>query len=444
MISIRKFLKWSRQQTFIRAILVIGVAATLLGGCGGSMKLSVTPNVLRDGSGSRMLESVAPENRQADMQILYATDRAPIGDSDAGPRYGVQRSPSMAFGEATVSLDPAPTWEELVRAAGSKPDGKRYSLTVSKVHEESKFLVTPASLEVYQGQLRFRPEVEEQFARQREQILGMVRSHLAKTARKDVFIYIHGVDNTFESAMCRAAIMWHYIGRQGVFLAYAWPAGRGGAMGYFYDRESGEFTVLHLKRVLKALAECPDVERIHIIAHSRGGDVSTTALRELNLEYRARGLDPQKELKLETLVLAAADLDVGVFGLRMILENMAVVAHHFVVYSSTKDQAVALSDWLFHSRTRLGVVSMNDIDPTIRELFAQLPGIQMVQCSVSGFGTSHDYLFTNPGALSDLVLVLRDERNPGAANGRPLTPCGGSFWKLHNDYALPVTASKQR
>jgi esterase/lipase superfamily enzyme len=425
-------------------IPILGVIMILLAGCGGPTKLSVTPNVLRDGSGSQSLAAVAPENRQADMQILYATDRAPAGDSEAGPRYGVQRSPSMAFGEATVSLDPSPTWEELVRAAGSKPDGKRYSLNVSKVHEVSKVLVTPASLEVHQGQLRFRPDVEEQFARQREQILDMVRSHLAQTARKDVFIFIHGVDNTFESAVCRAAIMWHYIGRQGVFLAYAWPAGLGGAMGYFYDRESGEYTVLHLKRVLKALAECPEVERIHVIAHSRGGDVSTTALRELNLEYRARGLDPQKELKLETLVLAAADLDVGVFGLRMLIENMAVVARHFVVYSSTKDMAVALSDWLFHSRSRLGVVSMNDIDPAIRELFAQLPGVELVQCSVSGYGTSHDYLFTNPGALSDLILVLRDRRDPGAANGRPLIPRGGSFWQLHNDYALPAKPSDRR
>jgi esterase/lipase superfamily enzyme len=430
------------QQVIGRIALTIFVAVILLGGCGGPMKLSVTPNVLRDGSGSRMLEAVAPEHRRAEMQVLYATDRAPMGDSAAGPRYGVQRSPSMAFGEATVALDPAPTWDELVRTTGSKPDGKRYQLKVTKVHEVGKILVTPASLEVHQGQLRFRPEVEDQFALQRDQILGMVRERLADTTRKDVFVYIHGVDNTFEDALSRAAILWHYIGRQGVFMAYTWPAGQGGAMGYFYDRESGEFTVLHLKRVLTALAACPEIERIHVIAHSRGCDVSTTALRELNIEYRARGLNPQKELKLETLVLASADLDVNVFGLRMLLENMAVIARHFVIYSSTKDQAVALSDWLFHSRTRLGVMSMNDIDPTIRELFAKLPGLQMVQCAVSGFGTSHDYLFTNPGALSDLILVLRDERNPGAANGRPLTPCGGSFWQLHNDYATPAKASE--
>lgn len=40
--------------------------------------------------------------------------------------------------------------------------------------------------------------------------------------------------------------------------------------------------------------------------------------------------------------------------------------------------------------------------------------------------------------LSDLILLLRDGRKPGAANGRPLTMAPNGFWHIGNDYALPA------
>ena len=36
----------------------------------------------------------------------------------------------------------------------------------------------------------------------------------------------------------------------------------------------------------------PEIENIHIVSHSLGTDVSTTALRELVIENRAAGGDP--------------------------------------------------------------------------------------------------------------------------------------------------------
>ena len=422
----------------LAAAVLLATTILPLAGCEGPAKLPVTPNVLRDGSGSKMLSELPADQQTVDMPILFVTDRAPfVGPPTSPLRYGVQRSPSLAYGESIVSLDPAPTWEELARVSGSEAKGQRYRMNVTRIEERGKLILSPASVELRDGKLEMRPEVAEAIAEERRNLVGMISSRLARTPRKDVYIYVHGVENTFEDAMRRAAVIWHFTGRQGVMMAYAWPAGRGGIMGYFYDRESGEFTVLHLKRLIGAIAQCPDVERIHLIAHSRGCDVSTTALRELNIEFRAKGQNTQAELKLETLVLAAADMDVEVFGTRLTLESMATIARRFVVYSSTKDKAVGIADWLFHSRARVGTLAQQDILVPAQELLATVPNMQLVQCFVSGFGTTHDYVFTNPGALSDLVLALRG-RDPGEANGRPLTPLGGAFWKLDNNYALPA------
>ena len=77
------------------------------------------------------------------------------------------------------------------------------------------------------------------------------------------------------------AELWHFLGREGLPIIYTWPAGYPGIFGYTYDRESSEFTVFHLKQAIRWLAKLPEVENIHLLAHSRGTDVTVSAVREL-------------------------------------------------------------------------------------------------------------------------------------------------------------------
>ena len=96
-----------------------------------------------------------------------------------------------------------------------------------------------------------------------------------------------------------AAELWHFLGRQGVAVAYTWPAGGEGVLrGYNSDYNSSEFTVYHLKQTLRAIAGCPDVKKIHIIAHSRGTDVTVNALRELLDSVNPPGLDQLEPLPI--------------------------------------------------------------------------------------------------------------------------------------------------
>ena len=46
----------------------------------------------------------------------------------------------------------------------------------------------------------------------------------------------------------------------------------------------------------------------------------------------------------------------------------------------------------------------------------------------------HKYLWINPAASSDVILLLRDNLEPGAENGRPLTPLMDNFWQLDDNY----------
>ena len=81
---------------------------------------------------------------------------------------------------------------------------------------------------------------------------------------------------------------------------YTWPANPnlGPLLGYTHDRESGEYTGYHLREFIRLLAQTPNLERLHIIAHSRGTDVAITTLRELQLEFRGTGIDIRDRLKI--------------------------------------------------------------------------------------------------------------------------------------------------
>ena len=84
---------------------------------------------------------------------------------------------------------------------------------------------------------------------------------------------------------------------------------------------------------------------------------------------------------------------------------------------NTPDSALAAAQWLFSGgKGRVGDLSVEDFTPAQLALLSQLPSVQMISCETKGY-SSHSYMFMHPGAFSDLLLVLRDDKLPGAANG---------------------------
>lgn len=71
-----------------------------------------------------------------------------------------------------------------------------------------------------------------------------------------------------------------------------------------------DFSVGHLKKVIRSLTKAPEVKKVHLLAHSRGSAVLLQALRELMLETYVFGEAPGDVLKVENLVLMAADVEI--------------------------------------------------------------------------------------------------------------------------------------
>ena len=210
---------------------------------------------------------------------------------------------------------------------------------------------------------------------QRERFQDSVRERLALTAQGCLRFH-SWLTTRLMTASSRPRCAFH--GRTGVPIAYSGPRGWA-ASRLRYDRESSEFTVTHLRHFIRAIAECPDVERVHLVAHSRGCDALISALRELHIGYRAQDKITQQELKLENLVLAAPDVDEEIFMQRFVGENMLQVAKRTTIYASQHDKAIELADVVFASRRRLGMLSGRDFSPKMRHALAKYPNVQFIE-----------------------------------------------------------------
>jgi esterase/lipase superfamily enzyme len=409
-------------------VLIFAVLA-VAPGC--SRNLVATPNLLLRQDPDLYYAQCPGGCRMAEAPVLYATDRANDADEKGAPDYGHKRARSLSYGIAGVRLNPDPTWRELLQDSTAAKRSREYELKLADVRQHGNIKPTFGGL----GETGVITQASTLHAmQQRERFDSFLSERLERAANKDVYIFVHGFNNAFDDSVFRAAEVWHFMGRVGVPVAYSWPAGLGGLRGYAYDRESGEFTVSHLRHFIRTVAECPDVERVHLIAHSRGCDVLISALRELHIGYRAQGKSTQEELKLENLVLAAPDIDEEVFMQRFVGENLLQAAKRTTIYASRHDKAIELSDIIFASRRRLGMLSGRDFSPKMRHTLAKLPNVQFIECKLTGLWLGHSYIYDHPAALSDLILVLRDRLDPGAANGRPLRQPAEGIWELTDDY----------
>jgi len=415
--------------------------ALMLTACSGPRVMMPTPNVHVD-SGEDIYTGLPEELKSTEVPLFYITDRQPERDDSGNLKYGYERSPSLAFGSTVVDLGEDISWEQLVEASRSGKRLQKVKMNIGEITEITRGPNAPIPYTEVDGVIVEDPKYKALREVAVEKFRKVMVQQLALTPRKEVFIFVHGFHNDFNDAAFAMGELWHFLGRIGVPIIYTWPAGHPGLFGYTYDRESSEFTVYHLRQVLELIAGFPEVEKINIIAHSRGTDVAVTALRELTIKARAQGLNPRKVYKIHNFVLAAPDLDVQVAQQRLIGDHMAWSAERFTIYTSPADRAIGWSDKIFDSpKGRIGNLRFEDMTEEARTVMERgnsslnvinfMSSTDKSASNADSFG--HSYFRNAPTVSSDVILMLRDDLDPGPP-GRPLKHIGGYFWVVPSGY----------
>ena len=424
-----------RFRPFIRALAGVAVAASL-SACSPQDTLAPTPLIYSGVGAKPLVETARLSEGEDNLQLIYVTDRAPATDPTTGAlSYGAQRSRFMSFGTIDVA----------VRLPS--PSGEKGELKLGAVTETGRFPDGPYRAEATPKGFRRAPDVVAAHEKAVAELQAEVRKSLAQTQSEEVVFFIHGYNNTFDNAAEATGNICHYLGHDFVCVVLTWPAGgKGVFMGYNVDRESSEFAVADMKKAIRAIAETDGVKAIHLIGHSRGTDVLTSALQQFIIEAYASRSSVASQLKVKNVVLFAPDIDIDVAAQKLSGLISDPDAHygpkknpngvlpqgglHVTVYSSPDDKALGLATFLFGSDLRLGQQNLEK--PDIKafgedEGHAGLFDFIQVNGTTDRYG--HGYFLSNPAVSSDLVAMIRYHLKPGDP-GRPLVEIKGPFWRL--------------
>jgi esterase/lipase superfamily enzyme len=418
--------------------LTIILAATVA--CSSARTLMPVPNIYQDQTAEQVFADVPEVWHQSQMKISYATDRKPRDNKDGSFGYGSGRSASLAFGTVDIEIKGDPSWDEFAQLSLQSKRSKKLIMQMGEISEKSRLPPTPHPASYVDGKIIFQPEREGEVREVEAMMHAGIEKLLAESARKEVIIYIHGYNNDFSDAAYQLAELWHFLGRKHVPILYTWPAGHeghSGLRGYNYDRESSEFTIYHLKQFLKSLGTMDEIEKIHLIAHSRGTDVLVSALREIILEIRAEGKNPKNALRIANVILAAPDIDYDVILQRVVAEHSVSGVEHATVYTSPSDKAIRISEWLYGSLARIGHLGSDEFKSSLSE--QQMKSIEdnasmkFIEFTGKSDTVGHGYFSSNRAVSSDLITLINTGASPGSAE-RPLIRKGPVYWVIEDGY----------
>ncbi|MDK1390145.1 alpha/beta hydrolase [Sinorhizobium sp. 8-89] len=436
----RKFTSYVGQvglRNFCRAwagfLLLAGVAGCVTQ----PVELATLP--VTESPASESVQALRSPPSSGTFDLLYITDRAPVTGPDSTLSYSAERAIFLSFG--SVSITPT----------RNSPTSKN-GLRVSAVSETARFPATPYGVEATANGLR-RPLAAVAAHDQAAALLqAEVARRLAAADRKEVVVFIHGYGNSFDDAALTTGEICRSLQNQFVCVVLTWPAGgsRGLFFGYNIDRESSEFAVADLKKAIRIIAEAQGVERLHLLAHSRGTDVLASVVQQLSIEAYVSRSSMWQRYKIANVVFFAPDIDLDVASSKMFAwvsdPDLAFGGKsrpstvppqgplHLTVYSSPRDKALGASTLLFGSALRLGQLAVDRLPKDRSEAASRWAGSQMgglvdfIEFSGGGF-IGHSYFSSDLAVKADFIALIRDRVKAGDPR-RQIVEIKRPFWRI--------------
>jgi esterase/lipase superfamily enzyme len=334
-------------------------------------------------------------NTHAIVPVFYATDRNRI--TYAPLAYGGEREPAkqLHLGRIDVSVP---------RDHHSGNVERPSIWTFWREDPDKHFVIVKATEQGY------------------DQFYTQVREVVAHSTRKEAFVFVHGFNVTFESAVYRTAQIAYDLAFDGAPILYSWPS-VGTPTGYPVDANNSEWTIDRLHWFLEDVAARSGANYIHVIAHSRGNWPLMNALRSIATEPRT---DPRP--RFSQVVLTAPDVDADNF--RLLAQAFSALAERTTLYASAHDEALTIS------KQYQGYQRAGDVTPQI----VTVNGVDSID--VSDVDTSllgHSYYGDNGSVVSDIRRLLSTGLGPDRRCGlRAVTNTAAQYWTFVAHAICPI------
>jgi len=334
---------------------------------------------------SRKLEPAAPSSAQTvhlgdgdnsftAVKVYYGTDRARSGDHRPTVFYGSERA-ELELGYVIVAIPPqheygqleSPYWSVL----GVQGNPYEHVVTLD---------LRPLHVTDFQSDLQ---------------------AHMAQRPSRDIFIFIHGYNVSFDTAARRTAQIAYDLNFEGTPILYSWPS-RNGTSGYMADEASVQVSARKLRAFLEQILAQAQAERIHLLAHSMGNRALTEALEHLALRRGLPNPDTLADPLFDQIILTAPDIDTDLFV--QLAPSFVPLARRVTLYASRNDLALNLSAELHGGLSRVGLA-----DGAI----LRLEGVDTVDMSeVPTDFLGHSYYGDNNAAINDIFRLFWRGRSP--------------------------------
>ncbi len=207
---------------------------------------------------------------------------------------------------------------------------------------------------------------------------------------RNVFVFLHGFNVSFEEAATRAAQIGYDLKLPGEIAFFSWPS-RGALADYMADEATISASTPYIAQFLHELCERSGAARIHVFVHSMGNRGLLAALERIAALQLPN-------LRLGQVFFCAPDEDVRTFADKA--REFPHESENRTLLVSPQDQAVAASRWR-HDSDRVGIVP-----PVLN-----YPGIETIE--VGGFGLldlGHGYFALAAAVVEDIRETIQTKR----------------------------------
>ncbi len=363
---------------------------------------------------------VAPEHRDLDVRVLYATTRAPAPAGDPA-RYTRRAGDAMRLGLAHVQLgEPGWSFADLVE---SDRQSRVEPLRPARVTSVEEFGVAGSAAE--------------------RAFVAAIDQQVRTSRTGEAVIYVPGYRVTFDQVMVLMGTWAHYLGRSSSVVAFSWPTGTA-VWNYFLDCPRARAFVPDIARLVSLVAERSQARRINLIAFSCGSPLLAEALVELRERHPEEDREAlQRRYRIANTIFVAADIDLQTFA-RAHLPALTDIARRTEVYVSENDGALKVASLLARA-SRLGRPHFAELER--KELETLASNDRLVSIDVAGvYGPhelrgmrGHGYWVANQRVSTDVLLSMIYPFDP-AWRGLVHAP-GPGMWTFPDDYPERVGAA---
>ncbi|HEV8410456.1 MAG TPA: alpha/beta hydrolase [Gemmatimonadaceae bacterium] len=306
----------------------------------------------------------------ARITIFLATTRRYVQSDRAGDRYGPDDADSLQFAALTVNVPPYSA-----RGTGELPRQSSLSSAFSSGPTASKEFFVASVI----------PADSNRFVQR-------IAADLAVTRSRNILVFVHGFNTSFEDAAVRAAQIAADLNFDGTVVLFSWPSAAS-VTSYVRDQQAARNAGFHLLRLLRGTLVAAQPDHVELLGHSMG---SETIAKALSLAPVIDSLP-----RFDQVVFAAPDLDRRVFG-REILPRLGTRATRVTLYASNDDDALRASRAV-NGVWRLGLGG---------DSLVVIKGMDTIDATRVRADALGHTLFGNQAFLADLSSLLAEGKSP--------------------------------